>query len=282
MMSSAAAPDGADIPAQRGRLQLELRNVTAGYRDRVVLHDITCRIEAGALVGLIGPNGAGKTTLLRVISGYLQPQRGQVLLDNRDIREMPPRERSRYMALVPQTLHIPVPFSVAELAAIGRTPYLSGWSPLTARDKDAVRAALSATDLSGLQDRPVDELSAGERQLALVAMALAQETRVLLLDEPAAHLDIHHAWSLIELVRSLAYERNMAVVMTSHDLNLAGAFCTKLVLLEQGRVAAEGSRDEVLTEPILSRVYGQDMEIVQHGEIRLVHPRQVKKHDIQR
>ncbi len=248
--------------------ELELTGLTAGYADRTVLQDISCRVAGGDFLGVIGPNGAGKTTLLRVLSGILPPSGGRVLFGGSDLRGMGPRDLSRQIAFVPQSLNVPVAFSVEEFVALGRTPYLPGWARMSDRDREVVRGVIGSVDLRGQEERPLDELSAGERQRALVALALAQEPEILLLDEPTAHLDIQHAWGLMELVHDLNRSRGMTVVLSAHDLNLAAEFCSKLLLLEKGRIAAFGSPSEVVDAAVLSRVYEHPLEVVALGQRR--------------
>jgi iron complex transport system ATP-binding protein len=256
---------------------LSAERVSAGYRGPPVLQDVTCAVAEGDVMGIIGPNGAGKTTLLRLLGGTLPARSGRVALRGRDLGEWPPRERSRHIAFVPQSLYIPVPFSVAELVAIGRTPHASGWAPLSRRDREVVDRAMELLDVAELRDRPVDELSAGERQRALVALAMAQEPEILLLDEPTAHLDLHHACQFMEVVTSIARERSVAVALSTHDLNLAADFCPRLTLLRGGRVEAAGGRDDVLRADILSHVYGHPIDIHASGDAVWIRPRRSRE-----
>ncbi len=241
---------------------LQVDNLCAGYDGRPALHNISFTFEAGDCLGLIGPNGAGKTTLLRVLGGALPPASGAVRLQGDDLFRLSRRERSRKISFVPQQLHLPVAFSVLEFTALGRTPHVRGWSRLSRADRAAVEAALEAADLCGLEDRLLDELSGGERQRALVAMALAQEPDILLLDEPTAHLDIQHAWNLMDLIAKLHRERRVGVILSSHDLNLTAEYGTRLLLLDRGEMAALGPASEVMTPERLSRVYAHPLNIL--------------------
>ncbi len=253
----------------------DVQGISAGYGDRVVLDDISFQVRTGSLVGLIGPNGAGKTTLLRVMSKSLPRRRGRLAVCGKDIRTFSRRALSREIAFVPQSLEAPAAFTVAEFAGMGRTPYVTGWARLSALDRSAVERAMEATDVSALAERTLGELSAGEKQRALLAMALAQEPRILLLDEPTAHLDIQHAWSLMEMIRTLNKSRKLTVVMSSHDLNLAADFCDELLLLEKGRLGGRGTPGEVLAEETLSRAYEYPLQVIdlkEHGR-RFVVPR---------
>jgi iron complex transport system ATP-binding protein len=255
---------------------LDLEGISAGYDGRTVLNTISCVVDSESLLGIIGPNGAGKTTLLRVLGGVLSPAFGRLLIHGKDIRSFRRRELARLIGFVPQSLNVPVAFTVSEFVAMGRTPYLSGWSRLSGEDAAAVCRAMDMTDVQALQDRLVDELSAGEKQRAVVAMALAQEPRILLLDEPTAHLDIQHAWNLMELIVKLNRERGVTVVFSSHDLNLAAEFCSRLLLMEEGWMVAYGTPREVMDSEKLSRVYEHPLEIVKMANERfLVVPRRL-------
>ncbi|MBU1692495.1 MAG: ABC transporter ATP-binding protein [Verrucomicrobia bacterium] len=254
-------------------LQLEASALAAGYGDKEVLHDVSLRVAPGELVGLIGPNGAGKTTLLRVLSGGLPARRGRVRLGESELAQLDRRLIARQLAFVPQTLNLPVAFSVRDFVALGRRPYGAAWSRLTSRDGEAVRLALRHADLVGMEEQGMDELSAGERQRALVALALAQEPQILLLDEPTAHLDIQHAWRLLDLVRTLNRQQGVTVILSSHDLNLAAGFCRRLVLLDAGRIAADGPPETILTADTLSRIYRHPLEVIElPGPRRFVLP----------
>jgi iron complex transport system ATP-binding protein len=246
--------------------------VTTGYRRLPVLHELSVTAAPGEVLGLIGPNGAGKTTLLRLLSGIHEPWTGRVLLGDQPLAGFSPRERARHIAFVPQGVTIPVPFTVADVVAMGRVPYLSGWAPLAPADEAAVRQALEQVGLADRADTSIHALSAGEQQRALLALALAQQPRVLLLDEPTAHLDLHHAWHLMELVRDLARAQALVVVLSTHDLSLAASCCTRLALLEKGTLAANGSRDDVLRADLLSGVYGHALGVTVANDRWWVHP----------
>ncbi len=231
------------------------RNVSAGYRQQPVLHDISLTIQAGQMVALLGPNGAGKSTLLRVLTGLQPLTGGEVELFGRDLRQLRATERARLVAVVPQEVTTPMAFTVAELVALGRSVPRGRWAGLAATDRQAVEQALAYTDTLELRDRYYSELSGGEKQRAIIAMALAQEPQLLLLDEPTSHLDINHRLEVLQLLERLNRERGLTVVMTSHDLNLAAEFFPQLALLDHGRIAATGAPAEVLREELLEEVY---------------------------
>ena len=240
---------------------LATRELIAGYGDTPVLHEVTMHVAPGEFVGLIGPNGCGKTTLLRVLSGVLPVMSGQVLVGGADLRRLGRRELARIMACLMQDLSLEVPFSVREVAMMGRSPHLTRLGRQTRRDRDIVARALALADVEHLADRPVTEISGGERQRAFIAMCLAQEPQLLLLDEPTNHLDVGHQLSLLDLIRRLNHDTDMTVVAVFHDLNLSAEYCDRLLMLDRGRVEAFGGPGDVLTIGRLRRVYRTNVMI---------------------
>ena len=240
--------------------RLELIGVAARLGPRAVLAGVDLAVAAGEVVGVLGRNGAGKTTLLRVACGALAPDAGRVLLDGRPLASLERRERARSVALVPQDTQVPFPFSVAELVLMGRTPHL-GWLGFEgAHDLDVARAALDRMGIGALADRSVLTLSGGERQLAMVARALAQQPRVLLLDEPTALPDLRHRLEVLTVVRELAAAGGSALVV-SHDLGVAARFCDRLVLLGGGAILASGPPRDVLTPARLRAAFGIEADV---------------------
>lgn len=248
-------------------IALELRAVSAGYHPAShddVLRDIDLRLSPGEVVALIGANGAGKSTLLRTIGGVLHASRGQITLDGTPLRQLGPRARAQRIATVPQDGPIPPGLLVEEMVALGRTPYSRALLGLTRQDRDSIAWAMRATDVQPLAGRYVDELSGGERQRVILARALAQQPRVLLLDEPTANLDLHHQIAVLELVRDLSRARGLAVLAAVHDLQLAALYCDRLVLLRSGRVLRTGSPEEVLTARLIEDAFGQAVVLSRH------------------
>jgi iron complex transport system ATP-binding protein len=213
-------------------------------------------VERGEVFGVIGPNSAGKTSLLRLLTRVLEPQRGEILLDGRPVRALPPWELARRVAVVPQEAPRPFPFSVEQLVLMGRYPHAPGRFFEDAADVAAARAAMAATGTLELGRVPLEQLSGGERQRALLARALAQEPRLLVLDEPTAHLDLRYQAETAALLRRLNAERGMTILLVSHDLNLAAELCDRLLLLNAGEVARVGTPGEVLEQALLEDVFG--------------------------
>ena len=240
---------------------LSLQKISAGYDGKLVLQDVTLDIAPGEFVGLIGPNGSGKTTLLRVISGVLPTRQGDVFLQGRRLREMRRRDVAKIVAHLLQDQAGGLPFPVREVVLMGRWPHLPRLGRETEHDLAVAHHAMELAGVLQLADRPIAELSGGERQRALIAMCLAQEPQLLLLDEPTSHLDIGRQLSVLNLIRYLSRRAGMTVVGVFHDLNLAAEYCDRLVLLDQGRAAALGTPADVLTCETIRGVYGVEVII---------------------
>ena len=240
---------------------LQFEAVTAGYRNHPVLKGLSMDIGAGECVALLGPNGVGKTTWIQVATGLLPCQSGAVRLFGEPVARLPAADRARLVGVVAQELSTPMDFSVREMAMMGRTARLGRWRVPGAQDHQAVEEALAATDTLALAARAFPSLSAGERQRVAVAMALAGEPRLLLLDEATSHLDMGHRLELVRLIRRIGAARELTVVMIVHDLNLAAECFPRLVLLADGRVAADGPPDAVLDAGLLRRVYGCEVTV---------------------
>ncbi len=243
-------------------LPLVVRGVQFSYDGKPVLKGISLSVAEGEVVSLIGPNGAGKSTLIKLIAGILPLQGGEIEIVGHPLQKWKRRDLARVIAFVPQDAYIPPTFSVWESIFLGRTPYLN--FPGIARDRDirAVQKAMQWVKISHLKDNMVGELSGGERQMVILARALAQEPRILLLDEPTAHLDIHHQASVLGLIRKLAKEEGLAVLAVFHDLNLASSFSDRIILLANGRILATGLPEEVISQERLREAYGSSLVVL--------------------
>jgi len=243
---------------------LEIKNLTVKYGERTALKDISLDIHPGEILALIGPNGAGKTTLVRSLSGVLQPRSGSARIKGQDIYQISPGQRAKALAVVPQARNLPEAFSVWQTVLIGRTPYLGWLGRPTSKDIERTYWALSRTNTVDFAERRIGELSGGEQQRVLLARALAQETPVLLLDEPTAHLDLRHQSLILNLVRELAQDQQLAVLMVLHDLNLAALYSDRVALLVEGSLCALGTPAEVITPSRLMEAYEVPLQVISH------------------
>ena len=242
---------------------VEVRDVWAGYGERQVIRGLNLSIKRGSVTALAGPNGVGKSTLLRLLSGSLKPSRGTTRVAGADVASLSTRERARLVAVVPQNVELPPGTAALEVVLMGRNPHMSLLSWEGEADVDIAVEAMRMTDTDDLLDRRVDELSGGERQRVAIAMALAQQTPVLLLDEPTANLDLAYQPAIMTLMRDMA-STEKTVVVAVHDLTLAGQFCDEVALMSEGAVHAAGRPEEVLTEVNIREAYGADVTVLAH------------------
>ena len=234
---------------------LQLDQARLGYNDHAVLDDISLQVRGGEIVGIVGPNGSGKSTIIKALCGLIRPGAGRVCVDGTDMAKLSREALAREIGVVSQAPALPEAFTVLEMVLMGRYPHLGLLRYESEKDLDIVYNAMERTGIASLADRRVGEISGGEKQRVLIARALAQEPRFLLLDEPTSHLDIQHQLEAMELVRSLA-DSGLGVVAALHDFSLAGRFCDKLVLLKEGVVFGEGPPREVITPDNIEQVFG--------------------------
>ncbi|MFT3661890.1 MAG: ABC transporter ATP-binding protein [Gordonia sp. (in: high G+C Gram-positive bacteria)] len=243
-------------------MRLEADRISWSVGSTLIVDGVSLTAEPGQVVGLLGPNGSGKSSLLRVIAGLRPADDGDVRMGEDEVRSLARRTVARRMAFVEQSVVTDQDFTVADVVDLGRIPHRRPWSPASARDAETVRWAAEATGVVDHLDRQYATLSGGERQRVQLARALAQEPSILLLDEPTNHLDIAHQLEILRLVR----ESNTTVVVALHDLNLAAAYCDRVVVLNRGRAVAAGPPAEVLTEALISEVYGVRARVVHDDE----------------
>ncbi|TCC55979.1 ABC transporter ATP-binding protein [Kribbella pittospori] len=235
--------------------------LAVGYDQREIIHDLTVRIPTGKITVIVGANACGKSTLLKALARLLKPSRGSVLLDGKSIQSIPTREVATKLGLLPQSPTAPEGITVADLVGRGRYPrtrWIRQWSKT---DDEAVAAAMTSTDVLEIADRPIDELSGGQRQRVWIAMALAQETNILLLDEPTTFLDLTHQFEVLDLLVDLNKE-DRTIVLVLHDLNQACRFGDHLIAMKDGAIVAEGNPGEVITEEVVQDVFGLGVKIV--------------------
>jgi len=242
-------------------LILKLENVSFGYKGQPVIRDVNLEIPAGSFLSLIGPNGSGKTTLLRLMSRVLEPQQGRVLFEGRPLSDMNAKDIARNIAVISSEQFFEFPYPVSEIVAMGRYPYVARLHGLSHEDFQFVDQALLLTDLGHLRQRPISHLSSGERQRVFIARAIAQQPKLLMLDEPNAHLDIHHQIAIFELLRSLNREHGISIVAVLHDLTSAAAYSGITVLLHEGSVIKVGKPGEVITRTLIRETYGVDVDV---------------------
>ncbi len=245
-------------------IELEMQKVTLGYDHHPVMEDITLKVSPGELVGLIGPNGSGKSTIIKALSHIINPQMGRILVDRRNINDIPRRELACLVGVVPQLPLLPSTFTAFEIVLMGRNPHLGLFQSEGRRDWEKARQAMEKTGTMALANRYVNELSGGEIQCLLIARVLVQETRAILLDEPTANLDIGRQVDILDLIKRLCTGNNLAVLAAIHDLNLAVQYCDRLLLINDRRIYAEGTPREVITDKNIKDVYGAENCVYTH------------------
>lgn len=235
---------------------LTLEGVSFTYGRDWALRGLDLEVREGEMLGVLGPNGSGKSTLLGIMSGILRPQEGRVLVGGKEIRGLGRKSVAKEIALVSQEQHFRFEFSALEVVLMGRFPHLGRFEFEGKEDSEIAARALEATDTLRFADRSIHGLSGGERQRVLIARALAQEPRLMLLDEPTSFLDLKHKRDIFRLISDLSLERRLSVVLVSHDMELASRYCKRILLLKDGGIHRSGSPEEVLTAPNLESVFG--------------------------
>ena len=243
---------------------LKLQDVRFSYQGTDVLRGIDIEVAGSEVVGIIGPNGAGKTTLLKLISGVIKPSTGDILINSKASAEYTPSERARLVAVAPQTPPLPEWYKVIDLVLMGRNAHLKLYDWESKNDYEVALNAMQMTDTLQFADRAITTLSGGERQRVVIAMAVAQETPLILLDEPTANLDIAHQSKVLDIVATVQRKRQGAVIIAMHDLSLAAQYCDRLIMLAEGVVHADGPPEDVLKPEIISRAYHTEVIVMRH------------------
>ncbi len=243
---------------------MELYNVSLGYNHRAIVHDVNMKARPGQVLGLVGPNGSGKSTLIKGMSQLIDLLAGRILIDGRDIKTIKREELARLVGTVPQSPALPGTFTAFEVVLMGRTPHLGLLRYEGQKDLAIAWQAMHATNTQSLVERRVSEISGGERQRLIIARALTQQPRTMLLDEPIANLDIKHQVEILNLIKSLCQDQNLTVIIALHDLNLAAQYCNWMVMLNSGRVYAEGTPSDILTAENIKTVYGAEVCVFPH------------------
>ena len=234
---------------------LKLENIHSGYNNIPVIEGITLNIENGEFVGMIGPNGSGKTTLARTITKIIKPSKGKVYYKDGDIEKIDISELARDVAFMPQEMNTVFSISVYDIVMMGRFPHIKRFRDAVKKDHDIVNECLRLTEVLNLSEKDIDEISSGERQRVLIAKALAQEPKLLILDEPTSKLDIGHQVQIMDLLRKFNRTKNITIIAILHDLNIASDYCKRLILLNNGRLEAIGTPEKIIESSLIEKVY---------------------------
>ncbi|OXM85072.1 ABC transporter ATP-binding protein [Paenibacillus rigui] len=242
--------------------RLYTQELDIAYGERSIVNQLNIRIPSGKITALVGANGSGKSTILKAMARIMKPKSGSVFLDGKSIHQQSTKEVAKQLAILPQNPTAPEGLTVSELVAYGRFPHQKGFGSLTKEDKAVISEAMEMTGVMEFHDRPVDQLSGGQRQRAWIAMALAQGTDILFLDEPTTFLDMAHQLEVLQLLQKLNEEQQRTIVMVVHDLNHASRYAQHMVAIQRGRVVSSGSPAEVMTQQILGEVFGIEADII--------------------
>lgn len=234
---------------------MEIKNISFSFDDKRVLKNVSCKLQTGKMTTFIGANGSGKTTLLRILSRALAPADGEVLLDGKNISQYKVKEYARLVAMVHQKNHAPSDLTVRSLVSYGRVPHSGIFGGLNAKDKEKIQWAMEATEIESLANRPIGTLSGGQRQRAFISMALAQDTKVLLLDEATTYLDLRYQVELLRLLRQLNQGFGITIIMVLHDINQAIAYSDEIVALKQGEIILQGKPKQVISSKTIEDIY---------------------------
>ncbi|TBL80594.1 ABC transporter ATP-binding protein [Paenibacillus thalictri] len=245
-----------------GANRLFTKQMDVAYDDRLIVSDLNLSIPPGKITALVGSNGSGKSTILKAMARIIKPRGGTVYLDGKSIHEQATKDVAKQLAILPQNPTAPEGLTVSELISYGRFPHQKGFGSLGSEDRDVIHWAIEVTGMSEFADRPVDKLSGGQRQRAWIAMALAQKTEYLFLDEPTTFLDMAHQLEILKLLQKLNAEEERTIVMVVHDLNHAARYAHHMVAIQHGKVMSEGTPEQVVTQEVLRKVFGIEADIL--------------------
>lgn len=252
---------------------LRVENLGFSFPNQRVLHDVSFNVEEGELCGLFGPNGSGKTTLFKCCLHFLYPEKGTIFLNGKDMRNLTLNEMAKQVAYVPQEHKPPFPFPVKEVVLMGRTPYMKGLFNVSMKDKEKAAEVMKLVGIDHLADRPYNELSSGQRQLVLIARAIAQSTNLMLLDEPTSALDFSNQMHIWDIMRKIVVS-GVTILACSHDPNHVAWFCDRIVVLSSdGTIIANGTPDEIIAESVLDKIYPDICSVRKVNEVPIVIPR---------
>ena len=243
---------------------IRAEELSLGYGEHLVLQDLNFQVNPGEFVGILGPNGSGKSTLLHALCGLLAPKRGRISIKDRNLEEMASRLRAQILAVVPQASEVRFPFSCLEIVLMGRYPHRQRWGSMTDDDLLWALKSMRRTTTEHLKDRPVTEVSGGEKQRVVIARALAQDPEFLLLDEATSSLDVRKKLEIFEILKFLNATKGLTVLCAMHDLNLAALYCGRLMFLKDGGIIQDGPTEEVFIPEVLAQVYQTPMEVIRH------------------
>jgi iron complex transport system ATP-binding protein len=243
---------------------IKAEELSLGYGERLVLKDLNFQVNSGEFVGILGPNGSGKSTLLHALSGLLPPKRGRIIIKDRHLHTLASRVRAQILAVVPQSSEVRFPFACLEIVLMGRYPHRQRWGSMTDEDLLWALKSMRRTTTEHLKDRPVTEVSGGERQRVVIARALAQDPEFLLLDEATSSLDVRKKLEIFAILKFLNATKGLTVLCAMHDLNLAALYCDRLMFLRDGGIIQDGPTEEVFGPEVLTQVYQTPMEVIRH------------------
>lgn len=247
---------------------IQTKQLNFSYGERTILEDLSVNIGKGLFYSIIGPNGSGKTTLLKLMAGILSASKKCVYIQGDDIQTLHPKEMAKRVSVVPQITDMQYEFSVYDIVMMGRTPYTSRFGKISKKDRQAVEKAMEETGVIELRDKKVTRLSGGELQRVILARAIAQETDIMLLDEPISHLDIGYQYDISELVYNLCKQKGITVINIVHDLNIAMRYSDRILMLKDGGIYGSGKPEEVITKSSIKDVYDVDVELIDHPKIK--------------